>query len=72
MADLATLQSDLEKLKRARRSGVLRVTIEGRDVLYRSDAEIARQIAALENEINQLTASNTPRTISVRSEKGWL
>lgn len=71
MTDLTTLQRDLDKLKRARRSGVLRVTIDGRDVLYRSDDEIARQISTLEAEIAALAGTSTPRTIAVRSQKGW-
>jgi hypothetical protein len=72
MATLAALQADLDKLKRARRSGVLRLRLDERDVWYKSDAEMANAIAALENEIGALTGSNEPRTIAVRSEKGWL
>ena len=68
MADIAKVVADLEKLKAARRSGVLRIRQDDREVLYRSDAEIAAAIAALEAELG----TSTPRTIAVRSEKGWL
>jgi hypothetical protein len=68
MATLEKLTADLEKLKAARRSGVLRLRLDDREVFYRDDAELARQIAALETEIG---TSSTPRTIAMRSTKGW-
>jgi hypothetical protein len=69
MTDLATLQQRLDRLKAARSSGVLRLRDGESDVWYRSDAEIAREIAALEDEI---AGNSTPRTIVMRSNKGWL
>lgn len=73
MADLATLQTELEALKAARRSAELRVRYQGpngsREVEYRSDKELAAAIAATEAEIAGL-ASPPVRTINVRS-KGW-
>jgi hypothetical protein len=72
MADLATLKADLEALRSARRTGVLRVRFADREVWYRSEAELQKQVASLENEIVALEGSSTPRTIAVRSEKGWL
>ena len=45
-----------------------RSSIEGFSVQYRDDAELVREIAALEAEI----AGNTkPRNIIVRASKGW-
>jgi hypothetical protein len=70
MADLAKLQADLAALKSARRSGVLRTRFGDREVQYRSDAEMAAQVAALESEINALDGSPAVRSIAIRS-KGW-
>jgi hypothetical protein len=72
VADLTTLTADLERLKKARRSGVLRILLADREVTYRNDQELARQIAALEAEIAALQGASKPRTVAVRSEKGWL
>ncbi len=72
MTDLATLRSQLDALKRARRSGVLRLRDQDQETLYRSDSELAAEIASLESEIAELTGSNKPRSISLRSSKGWL
>ncbi|EFO32122.1 conserved hypothetical protein [Roseibium sp. TrichSKD4] len=41
----------LAELKRARFSGALRVKFNDRDVTYKSDAEMARAISALEADI---------------------
>jgi hypothetical protein len=67
MADLATLEAALESLKEARRSGVLEVEFTDRRVKFRSDAEIAAQIAAIETEIS----GRGPRNVIIRSTKGW-
>jgi hypothetical protein len=67
MTELATLLADLESLKEARRSGVLKVRFDEREVTFRSDAEIAAQIAAIETEIS----GSGPRNVMVRSTKGW-
>jgi len=74
MADLATLQSELETLKRALRSGEKRVRYAGpngeREVEYRSVDDLMKAIAATEAEIAALTGAAQVRTINVRS-KGW-
>jgi hypothetical protein len=72
MSDLATLQTQLAALKRTRASGVATLRKDDRGIEYRSDAELATQIAALESEIAGLTGQSKPRTIAVRSNKGWL
>lgn len=74
MADLATLQAELEALKSARRSGDKRVRYQGphgeREVEYKSDKEMAAAIAATEAEIAALVGTPTVRTINVRI-KSW-
>lgn len=74
MADLATLQAELEALKSARRGGEHSVKYEGpkgsREVVFKSDKEMAAAIAATEAEIAALTGSPVVRTINVRN-KGW-
>jgi hypothetical protein len=67
MTDVAALIAQLDALKAARRSGVRTVTFGERSVTYRDDAELMAQIAAIENEITP-----KPRTVLVRSEKGFL
>lgn len=73
MADLATLQAELEALKAARRSGEQRIRYKGpngeEEVEFKSDNEMAAAIAATEADIAALTAP-VVRTINVRS-KGW-
>lgn len=71
MTDVAALQAQLEALKSARRSGVLKSRFSDREVTYRSDTELGRAISALENEI--AVAQGTPRatTVTIRSNKGW-
>ncbi len=72
MTDLATLTADLERLKAARRSGVLSVQFTDRHVTYRSDFELVRAIAALESEIATTQGTARPRSINIRSDKGWM
>jgi hypothetical protein len=67
MADLETLLADLEELKEARRTGVLKIRFDEREVQFRSDAEIAAAISAIETEIS----GPAPRNVIVRSTKGW-
>ena len=71
-ADTAIANSDLAAelaaLKKARRSGVRSVTIEGFTTQYASDAELAAAIAATEREI---AGATKPRNLIVRATKGW-
>jgi hypothetical protein len=66
MAGTATLLDRLEKLKAVRASGTLRVRVDEREVVFRNDRELEAQIAAIEAELNP-----QPRTVIVRSHKGW-
>ena len=75
MATLEQLLADLDALKAVRRSGELRIKHVGvkgseDEVVYRSDAELAAAIAALETEIAALQGTPAVRSINVRS-KGW-
>ena len=71
-ADTAVATSDLAAelaaLKKARRSGVRSVTIEGFTTQYATDAELAAAIAATEREI---AGNSKPRNLIVRAQKGW-
>lgn len=68
MTDRTALLDQLEALREARRSGASSLSYEGKSVTYRSDAEIAAAIAALENELG---LTQPVRTVVVRSTKGW-
>jgi hypothetical protein len=75
MTDAAELQRRLDALRRARSSGVREVefvTGEHRQrVAYKSDAELAAAIAALENEIASTAGAKQVRNVIVRSSGGW-
>jgi hypothetical protein len=71
MLDPATLQAQLNALYKAYNSGAQRVQYEGKSVDYRDASEMRAAIAAIENQLNGMTGANTPRTILVRSRKGW-
>jgi hypothetical protein len=71
MTDIVTLQAQLETLKAAYRSGASSLSYEGKNVTYRDGNEMRTAIAALENEIAGLTGPAQPRSINIRSTKGW-
>ena len=60
---------DLHELKSMRASGVLHTKFGEREVWFRSDAELAAAIAALQAELNP----TRPRNVMVRpaQNKGW-
>ncbi|QJP14334.1 hypothetical protein G3545_12180 [Starkeya sp. ORNL1] len=69
MADAATLQERLEKLRAARASGIRRLRYsDGREHEFRSDAELVAAIADLERQIGG--ASAPPKLIYFNSSKG--
>jgi hypothetical protein len=69
---MSDLQTQLDALKKARASGVLRVTIaNGMDVTYKSDAELSAAINALENEIARASGTGGSNVIIIRSSKGY-
>ncbi len=70
-ATVTTLKARLDKLKRARSSGVFQVEFGDRRVRYRSDAELLRAIGALEQEIASLQGTVSPRNLTVTVNKGF-
>lgn len=71
MIDLATLQAQLDALKRAYRSGAQRLEYDGRVIAYASGDEMRAAIASLQSEIAQLMGTTTPAVGVVRSTKGY-
>jgi hypothetical protein len=71
VGNLASLQGQLASLRTAYRSGVSRSSYEGKSVDYRSGDEMRAAIASLENQIAAISGTTIPRTVVVRSSKGW-
>lgn len=71
MADLASLQTQLDALKRAYRSGVRAVEHDNKRVTYASGEEMRAAIASLQAEIGQITGNTTSTVGVVRSTKGY-
>ncbi|MCW2084357.1 hypothetical protein ABIE85_008371 [Bradyrhizobium diazoefficiens] len=71
MADLATLQVQLDALKAAYRSGIRTVEYDGRSTSYVSGEEMRAAIASLQSEIAQIMGTTTPTVGVVRSTKGY-
>lgn len=55
MADLATLQQELDTLRAARAKGVQSLSMGDESVTYKSDAQMAETIADLEQRIAALS-----------------
>lgn len=71
MADLATLITLRDKLVLARLSDVREIEDQnGERIVYRSDAEMARAIAAAEREIARLQGTARPGAIKLQTSKG--
>jgi hypothetical protein len=73
MRTAATVLAELDALRSARASGALEIRT-GLDVLrYRSDAELAAAISALESELEQAQGTARSRTVVIRglANKGW-
>ncbi|MGY3490225.1 hypothetical protein ACVW1C_008108 [Bradyrhizobium sp. USDA 4011] len=71
MADLAALQTQLDALKRAYRSGVRTVEYDGRSTSYVTGDEMRAAIASLQSEIAQIEGTAAPTIGVVRSTKGY-
>lgn len=67
---LAELIARRDKLQRARFNGAATVKIDGEEVTYKSDSQIAAALAALEAEIAKLMRGNRPRTTYPQTVKG--
>jgi len=70
MAELAELQSDLEELQRAKRSGVLTVRHGEKLVTYRSMTDILRAEADTKREIAALQGTTKRRQMRVQTARG--
>jgi hypothetical protein len=64
---MADLQTQLDDLLAAYRSGTATVAFEGKSVTYRSGAEMQAAIVALQNALG---VARTTRVV-VRGGKGW-
>lgn len=71
MTDLATLQRQLDELKRAYRAGVHSLQHDGKVVTYTSGDEMRAAIASLQSEIAQIMGTTAPTIGVVRSSKGF-
>ncbi len=66
----AELQALRDDLARARLSGTLEVSVAGRSVRYRSDAEIRRAIADADRQLGELRGSAPVSQVRFRTSKG--
>ncbi|MFN4125252.1 phage head-tail joining protein [Pannonibacter indicus] len=67
---LAELQTQAERLRALRGRGVRKVSIDGEEVEYRSDAELAAAIADIEARIAALVKPRS-RIFSPKVSKGY-
>lgn len=65
---MATLESQLEALKKARRSGVKTIEWDNKKITYKSDAEMDSAIRNLEHELG---IKKPKRTRLVAFDKGF-
>lgn len=70
MASLTDLTGWRDKLEEARFRGVRSVEYDGKSVTYRSDAEMAQALAALERRIAALSQGSRSKIIHVSTSKG--
>jgi hypothetical protein len=68
MAD--DLQTQLDSLKAAYRTGTLTVSYDGKTVTYRNADEMRAIISSIESELVS-TGAAPVRSIVIRSDKGW-
>ena len=69
MASISELEARLERLKKARASGVLSVRHGDTTTTYRSLDELTRAIGLVEQEIDQAGGRNVVRTYKLTSSK---
>ncbi|TRD22094.1 phage head-tail joining protein [Palleronia caenipelagi] len=67
---LDELLSARDRLRRARFKGITTVTLDGETLTYKSDAQMAAALAAIEAEITNLSGGSRPRTIYPKTSKG--
>lgn len=59
-----------DRLRRARFKGVMTVRIDGEEITYKTDAQMAAALASIETEIAKLTRGPRPRTTYPQTTKG--
>ncbi len=69
-SDLQTLEAQLAELRRIRAGGVRSTSIQGEQVEFRSDSELAAAIADLEQQISQFGNPGPVRVTYITSRKG--
>ncbi|BBF94913.1 phage head-tail joining protein [Blastochloris tepida] len=69
MATLAELQARLDALRALRARGIRRVSYQGQEVEFRSDAEMASAIADLERQVAALSGRRVS-TVYINASKG--
>ena len=70
MTTQAELEAHLDTLRALRARGVRKVAVDGEEVEYRSDAELAAAIADIEHRLATLTAPRA-RIFSPKCSKGY-
>lgn len=70
MATLAELQAQKAALEAARFGGLLTVQSEEERITYKSDAEMAAAIAAIDRQIVALSGTGRVTTVRISSSKG--
>ena len=71
MATEAELVARISKLEAQRASGIARVAYDGRQVEYRSVAEIDKALAADKADLAALRPTPRTRHVDVYTTKGW-
>jgi hypothetical protein len=69
VATLAELQARLDALRALRARGIRRVSYQGQEVEFRSDAEMASAIADLERQVAALSGRRVS-TVYINASKG--
>ncbi|MFG6584749.1 phage head-tail joining protein [Sulfitobacter sp. 1A12779] len=67
---LEELTACRDRLRRARFKGIMTVRMDGEEVTYKTDAQMAAALASIEAEISKLTRGPRPRTIYPQTTKG--
>lgn len=71
MANVATLIVEREALRASRARGTQQVDVDGRRVVYRSDAEMAAAIAALDRDIAAASSPGPAKEVRFRTRSGY-
>lgn len=70
MSSIENLQTQLTELRRVRAGGVRSTNIQGEQVEFRSDSELAAAIADLERQVAQIGTPGPVRVTYITAKKG--